>query len=115
MSSHHPPVLHADETQSEPVKLSSYLVDPTAAYEHKPDLKSTVHAAANLAIDLLKESSDAFGPLKSVVGGLSTILKYCDVWYIYFAKSFTPLNFEPANEGEPYNDRISKTPSRRSR
>ena len=65
--------------QLQPVKLSSYVVDPTAAYEKKSDWKSTAYASAGLAIDVLKESSDAFTPLKSVVGGLSAILKYYDV------------------------------------
>ena len=74
---YHPPVPNVDGNK--PVKLSSYVVDPTAAYENKPDWKSTVYASAGLAIDVLKESSDAFTPLKSVVGGLSAILKYYDV------------------------------------
>ena len=75
VSGHHPPAPDADENK--PVKLSSYTVDPTAAY--KPDWKSTLHASAGLVLDVLKESSDAFTPLKSVAGGLSAILKHYDV------------------------------------
>ena len=102
-----PSVPNVDE--SEPVKLSSHIVDPTTAYENKPNWKSTVHALAGLVIDVLKESSDACTPLKSVAGGLSTILKYYDVWYIYFSKLFTPLTFAPASDGEPWNNRIFNT------
>ena len=43
------------------------------------DWKSTTYAATKLAINLVKESSDAFPPLKSVVGGLSAILDHCDI------------------------------------
>jgi hypothetical protein len=84
-----------------PVELSSYTVDPTAAYENKPDWKSTLQASAGLAIDVLKESSDVFTPLKSVAGGLSAILKHYDVWHPYFSGLFIPLVFEPASDGEP--------------
>jgi len=40
--------------------------------------KSTVYATIKLVIKLLKESSDAFPPLKSAVGGLSAILNHRD-------------------------------------
>jgi hypothetical protein len=64
-------------------KSSNYIVDPTAAYEKKPSWKSTAYATTKLAIDMVKESSDVFPPLKSVVGGLSAILQHCDVRSIY--------------------------------
>jgi hypothetical protein len=83
------------------VKLSSRIVDPTAAYENKANWKSTLHASAGLVIDVLKESSDAFTPLKSVAGGLSAILKHYDVRCAFFSQPYTPLTFEPANDGEP--------------
>lgn len=79
--------------ESKPVKLSSYIVDPTAAYEKKPNWKSTLYASAGLAVDIVKESSDAFTPLKSVAGGLSAVLKYYDVRYAYFAKLFYTAHF----------------------
>ena len=72
--------LHSDRKHA---KLSSYTVDPAAAYEN-PNGKSTLQASASLVIDVLKESSDVCTPLKSVAGGLSAILKYYDVRYIYF-------------------------------
>ena len=79
VSGHH---LHnPDVDESKPGNISSRVVDPTPAYENKPSWKPTVHASAGLAVDVLKESSDAFTPLKSVVGGLSVVLKYYDVRY----------------------------------
>ena len=78
-------------------KLSSYTVDPTAAYKNKPSWKSNLQASAGLFVDVLKESSDVCTPLKSVAGGLCAVLKYYDVWYACFARPFIPLTFEPAN------------------
>ena len=42
----------------------------------------TTYATTKLAINLVKESSDVFPPLKSVVGGLSAILDHCEVRFI---------------------------------
>ena len=81
--------------------IFNLIVDPTAAYENKPDWKSTLHASAGLVIDVLKESSDVFTPLKSVAGGLFAILKHYNVRCVYFVKYFIPLTFDLANDGEP--------------
>ena len=94
-----PPKTAADET--EPVKLSGPTVDLTVVYGDKPGWKSTLHASAGLVIDVVKESSDAFAPLKSVAGVLSAILKHYDVCHVYSSKPCTPLTSEPANDGEP--------------
>ena len=59
-------------------KLSSYTIDPAAAYE-KPNQKSTPQASASIFIDVVKESSDVYTPLKFVAGGLWFVLKYYDV------------------------------------
>jgi len=48
----------------------------------KSDWKATTYATTKLAIDLVKESSDVFPPLKSVAGGLSAILNHCEVRFI---------------------------------
>ena len=77
--------------EGEPFKLLSYMVDPTAAYENKPDRSSTLHTSIGLALDVLRESSDVFTPLKFVAGGLSAILKYHDVRCVYFVIYFIPL------------------------
>ena len=98
-SGHHPPTPDVDE--SRPISLSSYIIDPTAAYEKKTDWKSTLYSSAGLVVDVLKESSDAFTPLKSVAGCLSAILKHYDVRYMDFFEPFIPLTFEPASDGEP--------------
>ena len=68
--------------QSNLQKSSDHTVDPGAEPDSKSDWKSTAYAAAELAINLVKESSDVFPPLKSVMGGLSAILDHCDVWSI---------------------------------
>jgi len=65
--------------QSNRPKSSYYIVDPSAAYEKKSNWKSSAYSTTKLAIHMVKESSDAFPPLKSVAGGLSAILKHCDV------------------------------------
>ena len=58
---------------------SNHEVDPSTVDKDKPDWKSTTYATTKLAIHMVKESSDAFPPLKSVAGGLSAILTHCDV------------------------------------
>ena len=90
-SGHHLPAPNVNE--SKPLELSSYIVDPTAAYENKPNWKSTVYASAGLVIDVVKESSDVFTPLKSVAGGLSATLKHYDVRRGYFIQPAAPLTF----------------------
>ena len=81
------------------MKLSSYRVDPTAAYESELSREFAVYASAKLASGISEESSDA-RTLKSVVGALSTILQYYGVWFTCFVGPFTPLTFEPASDSE---------------
>ena len=81
-------------------ELSSYIVDPAAAYENEPSSKSTLRASAGPFIDVLNESSNVYTPLKSVEGCLRAVLEYYDVWYACFARPFTPLTFEPATGGK---------------
>jgi len=97
--------------ESKPAGLSSYVIDPSAAYENKLSWKSTAYASAKVVIDVVKESSDVFVPLKSVAAGLSAILKHCDVRCIpIFPKLFIPLTVRLANDCQPPNDRITYTP-----
>lgn len=56
------------------MKFSRYFVNPAIGYENKYDWKLTLHALVGLAIDVLNELLHAF-TLKSLVGGLSAILK----------------------------------------
>ena len=44
-----------------------------------PSWKSTAYASTKVVIDVIKESSDVFVPLKSAAGGLSAVLKHYDV------------------------------------
>ena len=60
-------------------KLSEYALDTSAIDKDRSDWKSTAYSTTKLAIQMVKESSDAFPPLKSVAGGLSAILNHCDV------------------------------------
>ena len=39
----------------------------------------TAYSTAKMAVDIAKESSDMFPPLKAVVGALSVLIKNCDV------------------------------------
>ena len=50
-----------------------------AADENKSDWKSTASASAKLILRAVYDSADAFGPLKSVTGGLCFILDNCEV------------------------------------
>ena len=97
--------------EHKPPKLSSYVVDPTAAYESKSNWGSNSYASAGVVINVLKRSSGACTPLKSVAGGLSTVLTYYDVRRIYFLKTITSLTLELANGGEPRINRIINTPN----
>ena len=50
-----------------------------AADETKSNWKSTASATAKLLLRGVRDSADAFGPLKSVAGGLCFILESCEV------------------------------------
>ena len=52
----------------------------TAVNEKKSSWKSTALATAKLLLRGVRDSADAFGPLKSVAGGLCFILENCEVW-----------------------------------
>ena len=50
-----------------------------AADENKLGWKSTASSSAKLLLRGVRDSADAFGPLKSVAGGLCFILENCEV------------------------------------
>ena len=54
-------------------------VEPSSTVNKKSDWKSTAFATAKLLLRGVRDSADAFGPLKSVVGGLCFILENCEV------------------------------------
>ena len=53
--------------------------EQNTADEKKSDWKSTASATARLFLRGVRDSADAFGPLKSVAGGLCFILDNCEV------------------------------------
>jgi len=57
-------------------------IEPRSAApdENKSGWKSTASASAKLLLRGVRDSADAFGPLKSVAGGLCFILENCEVW-----------------------------------
>ena len=83
--------------------------EPSAvSNEKKWSWKSTTLATAKLLLRGVRDSADAFGPLKSVAGGLCFILENCEVWSdpcLHYQISDRP----PADEGERANDRIIGT------
>jgi len=52
---------------------------PSAADEKKSNWKSTASPTAKLVLRGVRDSADAFGPLKSVAGGLCFVLENCEV------------------------------------
>ena len=65
--------------QSKPTGPSNPTVGTSAGSESKSDWKTTTSSAAKLLLLGVRESADAFGPLKSVAGGLCFILDNCEV------------------------------------
>ena len=79
------------------------------ANENKSSWKSTAFSSAKLLLRGVRDAADAFGPLKSVAGGLCFILENCEV-RLSPAYTVTTLTGAPANEGERRNDGIVSTP-----
>ena len=65
--------------QGKPSEPSEHTIKPSATDETESNWRSTAYSTTKLAINLVKESADAFPPLKSVAGGISAILDHCDV------------------------------------
>ena len=53
-----------------------------AVDENRPDWRSTASSSAKLVLRAVRDSADAFGPLRSVAGGLCFILENCEVRYL---------------------------------
>ena len=104
----------SERTQSVPgeckhLESSDPVPDQSVATENGSSWKSTAYSSAKMVINVVKESSDVFPPLKAAVGGLAAILKHCDVWSISPTQSMM-LTIAPANDGQSENDRIVDTP-----
>ena len=74
----------------------------------------TAYATTKLAINLVKESADAFPPLKSVVGGLSAILDHCDVRFIFHTTPPAMFTTVTENNRLSQNNKSVDAPSRRA-
>ena len=61
------------------LELSDPIVESSATDEKKSNLGSLASSGARFILNGIKESADAFGPLKSVAGGLCFILDNCEV------------------------------------
>ena len=77
--------------------------------ESKSSWKATASASAKLLLRGVRDSADAFGPLKSVAGGLCFILENCEVRPLPHTLSATLIG-AAAHEGEQTGDRIIGTP-----
>jgi len=71
-----------------------------AADENKSDWKSTVSASTKLLLRGVRDSADAFPPLKSVAGGLCFILDNCEVRHPLLRTLSTTLISAAAYGGE---------------
>ena len=78
---------------------SNESTEPNTAADKKSNWWSTAPAAAKLLLRGVRDSADAFGPLKSVVGGLCFILDNCEV-ESSLAHAITTLTDIAANEGK---------------
>ena len=88
------------------------IVGPGAgAEENESDWKSAASASAKLLLRGVSSSSDAFGPLKSVAGGLCFILENCEVPLPPPRMSSVTLMAPAAYEGEQASDRVIGTQS----
>ena len=75
-------------------------VEPSAAMdENKSGWKSTASSSAKLLLRGVRDSADAFGPLKSVAGGLCFILENCEVCSLFHLLSATLISLA-AHESE---------------
>ena len=98
----HVPATLRDDESGEP---------SVAADENKSNWKSTASATAKLLLRGVRDTADAFGPLKSVVGGLCFILDNCEVRSPSRTRCLV-LTGVPANGGEYTSDRIAGSPGR---
>ena len=80
------PDTNMDDVRGSFSKLKKKFTRPLGGTRHKSDKstgtsnwKSTSSASAKLLLRGVRDSSDAFGPLKSVAGGLCFILENCEV------------------------------------
>ena len=84
-----------------------------AADENRPGWKSTASSSAKLVLRGVRDSADAFGPLKSVAGGLCFILENYEVRYPCWL-SINNTYMRTANKCEQAGNRVVGTPCQRA-
>ena len=103
----------APDHEPEDIHPSENTEPSTAADEKKSDWMSTTASAAKLILYVVRDSADFFPPLKSVAGGLCSILENCEVRSssAYLVAALTRI---PAHEGKQGNDRVVGTSGQNS-
>ena len=81
--------------------------------ENRPDWKSTASSSAKLLLRAVRDSADAFGPLKSVAGALCSILDNCEVRRTS-AYPIHNTDIPAENQGKQTGYRITGTPGPRT-
>ena len=97
----------------EDIHPSENTVPSSAADERKSGWKTTASATAKLILRGVRDSADAFPPLKSVAGGLCFILENCEAQSspVYAVAALTCI---PAHEGKQGNDGVIGAPGQNS-
>lgn len=67
-------------------------ITPNESEPSKESVWRTTYAAAKIAVETAKESSDMFPPLKAVLGAISVLIKNCDV---SFPQLYSPPDCRP--------------------
>ena len=96
------------------MKSPDRTVDEGAVNQTGSSWMSAAYSSTKVVIDVVKESSDVFPPLKSVASGLAALLKHYDVWSL---SSIPPMTLTAvlASNNQQENCSIIDTTDQRSR
>jgi len=70
---------HSAPSKDRNLESSDRTFDEGVKTYNEPSWMSAAYSSTKVVIDVVKESSDVFPPLKSVAGGLAAIVKHYDV------------------------------------
>ena len=87
------------------IRSNESVEQSATADNNKSDWKSTTSATAKLLLRGVRDSADAFGPLKSVAGGLCFILDNCEVQPSYRMLHHTHNTYSFPSEQRQINKR----------
>ena len=65
--------------EDEQLKTPDHAIDEGAVNQNGSSWMSAAYSSTKVVIDVVKESSDVFPPLKSAASGLAAVLKHFDV------------------------------------